>query len=140
MKKRHVVIDTNVLLSAMRSRLGASFRLLSLVDSGKFETSISVALLLEYEEVLLRNVPLLSKHEVEDLLDYLCAITHHQTPFYLWRPLLRDPNDDMVVEVAVAGGCDCIVTFNGRDFAGVEKFGIRVITPREFLIEIGELK
>ena len=124
----------------MRSRLGASFRPLSLIDSGKFETSISVALLLEYEEVLMRNVPLLDNHEINDLLDYLCKIPRHQTPFYLWRPLLRDPNDDMVVEAAVAGGCDSIVTFNGRDFAGVEQFGIRVMTPREFLFEIGELE
>lgn len=71
---------------------------------------------------------------------YLCKISRHQTPFYLWRPFLRDPNDDMVVEAAVTGGCDSIVTFNSRDFAGVEQFGIRVMTPREFLFEIGELE
>ena len=94
--------------------------------------------MLEYEEVLTRNVPLLNKLEINDLLDYLCKTSRHQTPFYLWRPLLRDPNDDMVVEAAVAGGCDRIVTFNGRDFAGVEQFGIRVMTPGEFLVEIGE--
>ena len=88
----------------------------------------------------MRNVPLLSKDEINDLLDYLCKISRHQTPFYLWRPLLRDPSDDMVVEAAVAGGCDSIVTFNSRDFAGVEQFGIRVMTPREFLVEIGELE
>ena len=134
------LIDTNVLLAAMRSRLGASFRLLSLVDSGKFDTSISVALLLEYEEVLMRNVPLLNKHEINDLLDYLCKVSRHQTPFYLWRPFLRDPNDDMVVEAAVTGGCDSIVTFNSRDFAGVEQFGIGVMTPREFIIEIAQLE
>ena len=140
MKTPHVVIDTNVLLAAMRSRLGASFRLLSLVDSGKFETSVSVALVLEYEAALMRNVPLLNKQEINDMLDYLCGISRHQTPFYLWRPLLRDPNDDMVVEAAVEGGCDRIVTFNSRDFAGAEQFGIRVVTPREFLVEIGELE
>ena len=63
-----------------------------------------------------------------------------KTPFYLWRPFLRDPNDDMVVEAAVTGGCDSIVTFNSRDFAGVEQFRIRVMTPREFLFEFGELE
>ena len=71
---------------------------------------------------------------------YLCKISRHQTRFYLWRPLLRDQNDDMVVEAAVTGGCDSIVTFNSRDFAGVEQIGIRVMTPREFLFEIGELE
>ena len=143
MEKPHVVIDTNVLLAGMRSRLGASFRLLSLVDSGRFDISISASLLLEYEDVLMRNVPLLSENEVNDVLDvldYLCEIANRQTIFFLWRPVLRDPNDDLVLEVAVAGGCDCIVTFNGRDFAGAERFGLRVMKPREFLVEIGELE
>ena len=134
----HVVIDTNVLLSAMRSRLGASYRLLSLFDTGTFEMSISVSLVLEYEDVLMRNVPLLNENEVTDLLNYLCEIANRQTIFYLWRPVLRDPNDDLVLEVAVAGGCDCIVTFNVRDFAGAEQFGIRIVKPRDFLVEIGE--
>ena len=104
MEKPHVVIDTNVLLAGMRSRLGASFRLLSLVDSGRFDISISASLLLEYEDVLMRNVPLLSENEVNDVLDYLCEIANRQTIFFLWRPVLRDPNDDLVLEVAVAGG------------------------------------
>ncbi len=140
MERQHIVIDTNVLLAGLRSRSGASFRLLSLVDSGRFDISISVSLVLEYEDVLLRNVPLLDENEVSDLLDYLCAIANRQTIFYLWRPTLRDPNDDLVLEVAVAGGCDCIVTFNTRDFVGAERFGIRVMKPREFLVEIGDLK
>ena len=58
--------------------------------------------------------------------------------FYLWRPTLRDSNDDLVLELAVAADCDAIVTFNQRDFAGVEQFGLRVVTPGEFLKEIGE--
>lgn len=140
MERQHIVIDTNVLLAGLRSRSGASFRLLSLFDSGRFDISISVSLVLEYEDVLLRNVPLLDENEVSDLLDYLCAIANRQTIFYLWRPALRDPNDDLVLEVAVAGGCDCIVTFNTRDFVGAEQFGIRVMKPREFLVEIGDLK
>ena len=57
--------------------------------------------------------------------------------FYLWRPVLSDPGDDHVLEAAVAGGCDGILTYNQRDFAGAERFGVRVITPKEFLFEIG---
>ena len=136
----HIIVDTNVLLTAMRSRLGASYKLLSLLDSGKFKISISVSLLLEYEDVLMRNAPLLGENDISDVLDYFCDVANKQTVFYLWRPVLRDPNDDLVLEVAVAGGCDAIVTFNGRDFAGAERFGVRVMTPREFLCEIGELK
>jgi len=59
--------------------------------------------------------------------------------FYLWRPTLRDPKDDLVLEVAVAAGCEGIVTFNERDFAGAERFGLRVMPPGELLVEIGEL-
>jgi predicted nucleic acid-binding protein len=58
--------------------------------------------------------------------------------FFLWRPLLKDPKDDMVLEVAVAAGCTRIVTFNGKDFAGAQRFGIKVLTPQAFLAEIGE--
>ncbi|MCY4200630.1 MAG: putative toxin-antitoxin system toxin component, PIN family [Gammaproteobacteria bacterium] len=136
----HVVIDTNVVISTMRSRLGASFKLLSLIDSQKFEFSVSVALVLEYESALMRSVPFIPRADVEILLDYICEIANHQKTFYLWRPVLRDPNDDLVVEVAIAGNCDTIVTFNRRDFDGTQRFGIRIMTPREFLDQIGEIQ
>ncbi|HKI21043.1 MAG TPA: PIN domain-containing protein, partial [Isosphaeraceae bacterium] len=58
--------------------------------------------------------------------------------YYLWRPLLRDPKDDLVLELAVAANCEGIVTFNARDFAGVERFGLWVMTPSEFLVRMGE--
>lgn len=136
----HIIIDTNVLVAAMRSRLGASHKLLSLVDAGKFEISISVSLLLEYEDALMRNIPQLGDNDVNDILDYLCQVANKQRVFYLWRPTLPDPNDDLVLEVAVAGGCDHIATFNGRGFGGAERFGVRVLPPRNFLTEIGEMK
>ena len=135
----NVVLDTNVLVSAMRSRQGASYRLLALVGSGRFEVSVSVGLVLEYEDALTR-MALVGKDDRDDLLDYVCAVANKPKVYYLWRPMLRDPNDDFVLEVAVAGGCEVIVTFNKRDFGGAERFGIRVLSPREFLVEIGELK
>ena len=75
-----------------------------------------------------------------DLVDSICALAQHHKIHYLWRPFLRDAKDEMVLELAVASGCDYIVTYNQRDFRGAEKFGIRVADAREFLQAIGELK
>ncbi|HEU4453015.1 MAG TPA: putative toxin-antitoxin system toxin component, PIN family [Longimicrobium sp.] len=135
-----IVLDTNVLISAMKSRTGASFKLLSLVDSGRFRVNVSVPLVLEYEAVAMRHeagVPL-SEEDVEAILDHLCAVGRRNEIFFLWRPFLRDPGDDLVLEAAVSGGCAYIVTHNIRDFAGCESFGIQAVTPGEFLKVIGE--
>ena len=141
MDVQRIVIDTNVLIAALRSRRGASYRLLMLLGSDKFAIHISVPLVLEYEAAakrMLDRIPL-TEQDVDDVLDYLCAVGAHQELFYLWRPYLRDPHDDMVLELAVAAGCDAIVTQNRRDFEGIEPFGIEVLTPREFLGRIDEL-
>ena len=142
-KMRRVVLDTNVLVAALRSDLGASFKLLSLVGvTDKFQVCLSVPLVLEYEDVLSRRdiVPSTSSVDVQDLIDYLCSVAKSQRVFYLWRPLLRDPQDEMVLEIAVSASCDTIVTFNQRDFAGAEQFGIQLMRPGEFLRQIGELE
>lgn len=133
---KRIVLDTNVLISAMRSSRGPAFRLLSLVGAGGFEISLSVPLVFEYESVLERATSL-SSEDIADLMDYLCSISLRQRIFYLWRPALRDPHDDLVLEVAVASRSQAIITFNTRDFAGTEKFGIRIMTPVKFLREIG---
>lgn len=136
-----IVIDTNVVTSALRSRRGASYRLLMLVDSGKFTTTLSVPLLFEYEQVAKRfagDIPL-TENDIDDILDFLCQTAEQWNVFYLWRPFLKDPADDMVLELAVAANCECIVTFNVRDFAGADQFGIRVLEPRAFLELLGEL-
>ena len=127
-----------MLVAGLRSSRGASHRLLQLLGTESFRISISVPLVLEYEAVLLRHAPdlLLSAEDIRDFLDYACAVANRQSIFFLWRPRLPDPKDDMVLEVAVAGACDTIVTFNLRDFPGVEDLGLRVLTPREFLKEI----
>jgi putative PIN family toxin of toxin-antitoxin system len=136
-----VVIDTNVFVAALRSRRGASYRLLSLVDSAKYQISLSVPLVLEYEAVAKRQTggTGLTTSEVDDILDYIISLADHQEIHYLWRPHLKDPNDDMLLELAVAAGCKFIITFNLNDFEGVDQFGIEAITPKMFLQRIGEL-
>ncbi len=98
-------------------------------------------LILEYEEVARRlaNEISLGKPVVDDILDYICSVANAREIFYLWRPVLPDPKDDMVLEAAVAGQCEFIVTYNEKDFRGAEHFGIRVVTPQQFLRHIGEL-
>jgi predicted nucleic acid-binding protein len=136
-----IVLDTDVLIAALRSRRGASFRLLSLVGTGRFDIALSVPLVLEYEGVAQRMLADLglSADDLSDILDYLCSVALHRPIFYLWRPTLPDPKDDMVLELAVDAGAPVIVTFNVRDFIGADRFGVRPITPREFLQEIGDI-
>jgi len=136
------VIDTNVFLSALRSDKGASFLLLMLVgQSSLFDFCLSVPLVLEYEDVAKRPglVPLLSMQAIDDILDYLCSVAPRRTIFFLWRPLLKDPKDDMVLELTVEAQCDYIVTFNRKDFVGSDRFGVTVVTPQEFLRKIGAI-
>jgi putative PIN family toxin of toxin-antitoxin system len=136
----NVVIDTNVLISALRSNRGASFRLISLIGTGKFDISLSVPLLVAYEAVSKRKkFEHLIGTDIDDLLNYLCKVADKRDIFFLWRPFLKDPKDDMVLELAVEAGCDYIITYNLDDFKGTEQFGVEAITPKQFLIKIGEL-
>lgn len=140
MVMQRIVIDTNVLIAALRSQRRASYRLPMLLSSGKFAIHISVPLVLEYEAAakrLLDHIPL-TKQDVGGILNYLCAVGEHQELFYLWRPYLKDPQDDMILELAVTAGCDAIVTYNQRGFEGIEPLGIEVLTPKESLGRIGE--
>lgn len=141
MRVLQIVIDTNVLVAGLRSNRGASYRLLQLVGAGRFEINLSVPLVLEYEDALYRGSPRLpvSQTAVEAVLDFHCAVARHHTIFFLWRPFLRDPKDDMILELAVKAECDYIITHNKRDFAGVEQFNLRVATPAEFLLIIGDV-
>jgi putative PIN family toxin of toxin-antitoxin system len=137
-----VVLDTNVLVAGVRSRRGASFQLLSRIGTGAFDIAVSVPLVLEYEDALIRHVAAtdLSEDDVRNIIDYMCSVAVRQEVFYLWRPILRDPGDDLVLELAIAANCDAIVTHNIRDFAGLSRFGLRLLTPGEFLRELGGLQ
>lgn len=142
MKLPNVILDTNVIVSALRSKRGASAKLLPLVGTKRFEIHVSVPLVLEYEAVLLRQRESLglTSDDVADLIDGLATLAHHHKIYFLWRPYLRDEKDEMVLELAVVAECDYVITYNKKDFVGVEQFGIEVVTPKEFLKEIGELK
>lgn len=135
-----MVLDTNVLVAGLRSRRGASFRLLSEIGRGRFELVVSVPLVLEYEDVLGRQAGALHLDAAERaaVLDFLCLEARHQEVFFLWRPVLQDPADDMVLEVAVAAACERIVTFNLRHFAVAARFGIRALTPGAFWKELNQ--
>jgi putative PIN family toxin of toxin-antitoxin system len=138
----YIVLDTNVLVAALRSQTGASHRLLRLLGTGKFEITLSVPLAIEYEEACKRGLGKksgLRAADIDDILDYIYSVAQRHRVYYLWRPFLPDPKDDMVLELAVAAGCEIIVTYNKVDFVGVEQFGIRTLTALEFLREIGDL-
>lgn len=98
--------------------------------------------MLEYESVLSRQLEEtgLRGTDVEDVLDYLALVGQPCTVYFRWRPYLPDPKDDMILELAVAGECSHIVTFNLRHFSNLHRFGVVAVTPAQFLDEIGELR
>lgn len=104
--KHLVVIDTNVVLSALQSKNGKSFGLISKMGSGLFNFAISVPLILEYEEILKNHLDrnIFSESDIEDFIDYICSVGIRTKIFYLWRPYLRDPVDDHVLELAINAG------------------------------------
>lgn len=134
-----VVLDTNVIVSGLRSSRGASFRALQLVGRQGFEMTLSVPLVLEYEDVLKREGAALglTDEDVDALVQFWCSVGHLQEIHFLWRPVLRDPKDDHVLELAVAASCELIVTHNVRDFAPSGTWGIEAVRPGEFLRRIG---
>ena len=141
MSKRQIVADTNVFVTALRSQFGASYKLFSLIDSDSFQLNVSVPLALEYEAVAKRQIGeiALSEKEIDDILDYVISKANRWEIYFLWRPQLKDPSDDMVLELAVTANCNYIITYNVDDFKGIDDFGIEVMTPKEFLKLIGEL-
>lgn len=139
-----LVLDTSVLVAAIRSDLGASAVLLQAALQKKMTMLATVPLVLEYEAVLMRSEHLaasgLSPEEMSILLDTLAGLSEPVRLAFLWRPQLRDSNDDMVLEAAVNGRADAIVTFNTRDFTAVShRFGVSVWTPKEALKEVRKL-
>ena len=135
-----IVIDTNVFVSALLSRKGTAYRLVMLADSGLFQLNISVPLIIEYEDAANRilHKTNLTPEDLNNILDYLCQVCNRQKIFFLWRPFLRDPKDDMVLELAVAANCDHIITYNTKDFVGASQFGLTTLKPQAFLEQIGQ--
>ena len=131
-----VVLDTSVLVAAARSRQGASYALLSSIPHPRFQICLSVSLYVEWQAVLTRpeNLPRgMTASDAVGLLRYLASQAHLQAIHFLWRPCLRDPDDDMVLELAVAARCPYILTHNTIDFRKAADFGIAPIRPGDFL-------
>lgn len=139
---RNIVINTNVIVSSLQSDFGASHLLMTLIGRNKFNFYVSVPVVLEYEELCLRKMDLFGLNEVEiqKVIDYYCSVGIKRKILFLWRPFSRDFHDDMMLELAFASGCDSIITYNIKDFGNVERvFGIKIVTPKQFLCEIGEI-
>ena len=134
-----ITIDTNVLVTALKSRRGASYKLLSYLGQNLYTFVLSVPALMEYEDVLKRkNLDIKVSHKtIDDILDRLAYLGEHREIFFLWRPYLKDPKDDLFLELAVESNCDYIVTYNKSDFVGMDKFSIQALTPKEFLLKAG---
>lgn len=132
------VLDTNVIVSGLCSPEGASAALIGHALDGRFILLLSVALALEYEaacsEPRQRIVSGLADAEVQTVITALCAVAEPVETHFLWRPQLRDPADEMVLDLAVNGRADALVTFNRRDFAGfADRFGTAILSPRDAL-------
>lgn len=143
--KIRAVIDTNVLVAGVKSSTGASHRLLREVGAEQLQPLVSVPLFFEYEAVLTRSELTLEcrlgkeKFSLNDFVDYWALVCQPVKLHFLWRPFLSDSADDMVLETAVNGGADYLVTFNLRDFAQAGNlFELDVVTPAEFLSILGD--
>ena len=135
-----IVIDTNVIVSGLQSDMGYSHKLLEELPNGKFEISISVPLVLEYEAQLKKHLSseIFTGEDIDDFIDYICKIGKKTPIYYLWRPFLKDPFDDHVLELALASQSQYIVTFNKKDFKDTEHYGIEIVNPGEFFDILGE--
>lgn len=142
MKPLRTVFDTNIIYAALYSSNGASNALVNLVRDCIVTPCISVTLALEYEEVLTRQKKALqiTQEDIKAYLGFLVRQSERIKIYYLWRPYLKDPKDDMVLEVAVAANVKFIVTHNIKDFKGSEQFGVQAVTPGWLVKNIGGMK
>jgi putative PIN family toxin of toxin-antitoxin system len=136
-------LDTDVIVAAMRSPTGASAAIIRKARRGKIALLLSVPLTMEYEAVCVRPehqlAAGLSEQEVRIFVDAVIAIAELVKIHYLWRPQLRDPSDEMVLEAAVNGRANLLITFNVRDYGTAPaRFGIEVMTPREAVERISK--
>lgn len=140
-KPYQIVLDTNVLLAGLRSNRGASYKLLTVLNDSRWQLNISTALIFEYEEILKREKEqlTLTLSDIDSVIDAICAIANRCNIFYLWRPVARDPDDDFLIDLAVECQANFIITYNRKDLQPAEKFGIKVVTPLEFLQQVGEI-
>jgi len=132
-----VVLDTNVIVAAFRSRQGASNYLLRLVERGVVTPLCSTALFLEYEAVLTRaETRAVTGHDLDDVgtvMAALAAVAEGVDISFRTRPMLTDVADEMVLEVAINGAAEAIVTHNVRDFRPAQMLGVSIATPGDIV-------
>lgn len=131
-----IVLDTSVLVAAARSRNGASYQLVSMLPTPRFQIALTIALYTEWQAVLTRSEhmpPGVSVDATLGYLRYMASLAHLQDVHFLWRPFLRDPDDDMVLECALASGSRYIVTHNVKDFRRAPELKVQAIKPADFL-------
>ncbi|OGA16223.1 MAG: putative toxin-antitoxin system toxin component, PIN family [Betaproteobacteria bacterium RIFCSPLOWO2_02_FULL_63_19] len=138
MKSLRVVLDTNVLVAALRSGSGASRQILLALRDERFSALVSVPLFMEYEATLKRAALLretkLSLRDIDELLDIVAACCEQTDIHFSWRPQLRDPKDEMVLETALNSRADALVTCNRTDFeAACANLGVELLSPSQFL-------
>jgi putative PIN family toxin of toxin-antitoxin system len=136
-----LILDTDVVVAAMRSPSGASAEIIRLARRGRVTLMVSVALALEYEAVCKRTehqvAAELNEKEVNVFVDTIISLAEPVTMHFLWRPQLRDPCDEMVLEAAINGELDALVTFNSKDFGDVPgHFGLELSLPREVIMRM----
>jgi putative PIN family toxin of toxin-antitoxin system len=129
------IIDTNILFSGLRSRTGSSFQIIEGVADGIIVPAVTVPLILEYEDVLMRPeaLPHFSSKEIRSFIDWWVSVSQIHAVHFLWRPYLGDPKDDMLLEAAMASGAKHIISFNLRHLEPSTKFGIKPLSPSEYL-------
>jgi putative PIN family toxin of toxin-antitoxin system len=136
-----IVLDTSVMVAALRSDRGASRQLLVSALARRYALLVSVPLMMEYQAVLVRSEHLeaarLLAADVDRILSAVARVLEPVRLAYLWRPVLRDPNDEMVLETAVNGMADCLCTLNIGDFEPARQFGIPVLSPAEAWRKLG---
>ena len=137
-----IILDTSCVFSGLYSSSGASYQILSLVAKGLIIPILSNPLIYEYEDVLKRKCEKLelSLDEIDQFLNGICAVGVQKEVSFMWRPQLRDADDEHILELAVVSEAKVIVTHNVRDFSGAERFGITIYQPSEFLTYWRKLK
>jgi predicted nucleic acid-binding protein len=133
-----MILDTDVIIAAIRSTSGASAEIVRKVLRGELHIELSVAMALEYEAVATRDEHLkageISADEASNLIDALVALAQPVEIHFRWRPQLRDTDDEMIFEAAINAVDHTIVTFNTKDFAmAAEKFDVTLLKPRQLL-------
>ena len=136
-----IVLDTSVVVAGLRTRLGAGNAVLRLVAERRIQLVATPPLFFEYEDVLKRPEHRLAHGltpvEIDEFLAELAALIEPVEVHFQWRPQTRDPNDEMVLEAAINGKADAVVTYNVADFAeAAHRFEISVLRPAELLKKV----